>query len=53
MWHEYFHIITSPGHIMAELTIEAVVALVALIPFRTWLRRHDKTHHSVEVENGC
>jgi hypothetical protein len=52
MFQEYWHIITDPAHILAELTIEGVVALMALIPFRTWVKRHDKKHHSVEGNNG-
>lgn len=45
--HQYWQILTDPAHILAELTIEAALAIPGLAYGRVWLRRHDKEKHSV------
>lgn len=47
----YLHILTSPAHLLAEITVEIVQAAILIplgrIVFRRWLKKHDLTvHHS-------
>lgn len=46
IWHDYLRTVTDPGHVLAELTWEAVTAVLGLFVGRIWLRRHDRRHHS-------
>lgn len=43
--HDYLHTVTDPGHVLAELTWEAVTGLLGWLIGRKLLRRHDRTHH--------
>lgn len=47
MFHEYLDILTSPAHLMAELTIEFVSAFIGFLWGRKWLKKHDEEKHNV------
>lgn len=40
----YFEILSSPAHMLAELTVELVTGCVLYPLGRAWLRRHDRHH---------
>lgn len=50
MIEESLHIITDPGHLLAELTfflVEVGVGSLIASPFISkWIKRHDKEHHA-------
>lgn len=41
---DWWHVVSEPGHILAEATFVAVEILVARPILKLWLKRHDRTH---------
>lgn len=45
----YWHVLTSPAHLLAELTIELFTGLllypVGRLVIRKAIKRHDEVHH--------
>lgn len=48
MWAEAFHVLTDPGHWVAEVVMDAVIAGAAwAVGVRRAVRRHDRVAHGI------
>ena len=47
IWDQYLSVIREPGHLLAEATYVVGELLILRIPFKIWLKRHDKKAHGV------
>lgn len=47
IWEQYIAVIKEPGHLLAEATFVVGELLILRIPFKIWLKRHDKKEHGL------
>ena len=45
---QYWEILTSPSHLLAELTIEFASACLGFIYAKGWVKRHDERKHGIQ-----
>lgn len=47
--NEILHVLTDPAHWIAEVVMDGTLTLLAVLPIRALVRRHDRRKHGLEV----
>jgi hypothetical protein len=50
--NEIFHVLTDPAHWVAEVVMDGTLTLLAVVPARWLVRRHDKKKHGLITQQS-
>lgn len=50
MFEELTHVLTDPAHWVAEVVMDGTLTLLAVLPIRALVRRHDRKRHPIPIE---